>query len=50
MADLQIKYLIELIIGMIVFVAVVVFVGFYFKDNVINFFKNFGGGLISCLI
>ena len=50
MADTNSKYLIELIIGMIVFVTVVVSVGFYFKDQVFSFFKNLGGDFILGLI
>lgn len=41
--ELTIENLIKIIIGVLVFVAVVVGIYFFFKDYVIDFFKNFGG-------
>jgi len=37
------EQLIKIILGIIVFVAVVLGISFFFKDNVIGFFKNLGG-------
>ena len=43
MAELTIETLIKIIIGVIVFVAVVLGVYFAFKNNIFDFFKNMGG-------
>ena len=40
---LTIEQLIKIIIGVLVFVAVVIGVYLFFKNNVIDFFKNLGG-------
>lgn len=42
MAQLTIENLIKIIIGVLVFVAVVVGLYIFFKDYVIDFFKNIG--------
>ncbi|MFH1607552.1 MAG: hypothetical protein ABIA78_00280 [archaeon] len=48
--DLTIGQLIKIILGVLVVVAVAVGVGFFFKDTVIDFFKNLPTGkLILCL-
>lgn len=41
--ELTIENLIKIIIGIFVFVIVVLGVYFFFKDYVIDFFKNVGG-------
>ncbi len=41
--ELTIENLIKIIIGVLVFVVVVVGIYFFFKDYVIDFFKNMGG-------
>ncbi len=41
--ELTIGNLIKIIIGVLVFVSVVVGIYFFFKDYVIDFFKNIGG-------
>ena len=40
---LTIEQLIKIIIGILVFVAVVLGVYLFFKNNVLDFFKNVGG-------
>ena len=47
--ELTIGQLIKIILGVLVVVVVVVGVGFYFKENVIDFFKNLGGVIFSLL-
>ena len=51
---LTIEQLIKIILGILVFVAVVLGVYFFFKNYVIDFFKNIGGnetaGIILSLI
>ena len=42
MAELTIENLIKIIIGILVFVAVVVGLYFFFKNYVIDFFSNIG--------
>ena len=42
MSELTIGQLIKIIIGILVFVAVVIGVYFFFKDYVIGFFGNYG--------
>ena len=42
--ELTISNLIKIIIGALVFAIVVIGLYFFFKDYVIDFFKNFGGG------
>lgn len=44
MSELTIGQLIKIIIGAIVFVVVVVGIYFFFKNYVIDFFKNMAGG------
>lgn len=41
MAELTVSQLIKIILGILVFVAVVIGVYFFFKDKVINFFEGF---------
>ena len=41
--ELTIENLIKIVIGVLVFVIVVVGIYFFFKDYVIDFFKNLGG-------
>ncbi len=41
--ELTIENLIKIIIGVLVFVVVVLGIYFFFKDYVIDFFKNLGG-------
>lgn len=41
--ELTIGQLIKIILGVLVFVVVVVGLGYFFKDYVIDFFKNLGG-------
>ncbi len=41
MSDFTISNLMKLILGILVFVIVVVGVTFFFKNNFIDFFKNF---------
>lgn len=43
MSELTIGQLIKIILGVLVFVIVVAAVGFFFKNSVIDFFKNLGG-------
>lgn len=50
MAELTVEQLIKIIIGVLVFVAVVVGAYLFFKDTVISFFKNFVGGNETSLI
>lgn len=51
MGELTIGQLIKIIIGILVFVVVVFGVYLFFRDYVIDFFKNmFGGDLFLCLI
>ncbi|MBR9701424.1 hypothetical protein GOV13_00715 [Candidatus Pacearchaeota archaeon] len=44
MPELQISQLIKIILGVLVVVVVVGGLGFFFKDYVIDFFKNIGTG------
>ncbi len=48
--ELTIEQLIKIILGILVVVAVVVGVGIFFKDKVMDFFKNLPGGLILGLL
>ena len=41
--ELTIQNLIKIIIGVLVFVIVVLGIYFFFKEHVIDFFKNIGG-------
>ncbi|MFH1311188.1 MAG: hypothetical protein ABIH65_02175 [Nanoarchaeota archaeon] len=41
--ELTIENLIKIIIGVLVFIVVVLGIYFFFKDYVIDFFKNLGG-------
>ena len=43
MSELTIEQLIKIILGVLVFVAVVIGVYLFFKTQVISFFKGFGG-------
>lgn len=43
MAELTIENLIKIILGILVFVAVVTGVYLVFKNNILDFFKNLGG-------
>lgn len=43
MSELTIEQLIKIIIGVLVFVAVVIALYLFFKTQVIEFFKGFGG-------
>ena len=43
MGELTVEQLIKIIIGILVVVAVVVGVAFFFKNSIIDFFKNFAG-------
>jgi uncharacterized protein YxeA len=43
MSELTISELIKIIIGVLVFVAVVIALYFFFKNQVIDFFSGFGG-------
>ncbi|MDP3992051.1 MAG: hypothetical protein Q8P79_00915 [Nanoarchaeota archaeon] len=47
---LTIEQLIKIILGIFVFVAVVLGVYLFFKNNVIDFFKNLGGNETSNII
>jgi len=40
---MTIEQLIKLILGILVFVAVVIGLYLFFRDNIIDFFKNLGG-------
>jgi hypothetical protein len=40
--ELTINNLIKIIIGILVFVAVILGVSLFFKDNIFSFFKNLG--------
>jgi len=44
MSELQISQLIKIIIAVLVIVVVVVALGFFFKDKVLDFFRNLPGG------
>ena len=44
MAELAIGQLIKIILGVTVVVVVVLGIGLFFKNYVMDFFKNFGGG------
>jgi len=48
--ELTITNLIKIIIGVLVFVVVVVGIYFFFKDYVIDFFKNIGGNQTAEII
>ncbi|MEK6757709.1 MAG: hypothetical protein AABX88_01140 [Nanoarchaeota archaeon] len=48
--DLTSSQIIKIIIGILVFVVVVVGVYFFFKNYVIDFFKNWSGGETSELV
>lgn len=48
--ELTIGQLIKLIIGVFVFVIVVIGIYFFFRDTVIDFFKNIGGNETSEVI
>jgi len=48
--ELTIGNLIKIIIGVLVFVVVVVGIYFFFKDYVIDFFKNIGGNQTAEII
>ena len=50
MAELAIGQLIKIILGILVVVVVVIGLGFFFKDTVIDFFKNFAGGPIELVL
>ena len=43
MAQLTTSQLIKILLGIFVVVVVVIGIFFFFKDKVIDFFKNFGG-------
>jgi len=43
MSELTIEQLIKIILGVLVFVAVVIALYLFFKNQVIDFFKGFGG-------
>ena len=40
---LSIEQLIKIILGVLVFVAVVLGIYFFFRNNILDFFKNLGG-------
>ena len=42
--SMSIEQLIKIILGVLVVVAVVLALYFFFKEKVIDFFRNFGGG------
>jgi hypothetical protein len=48
--ELTIQNLIKIIIGVLVFVVVVLGIYFFFKDYVIDFFKNIGGNQTAEII
>ena len=48
--ELTIGNLIKIIIGVLVFVIVVLGIYFFFKDYVIDFFKNIGGNQTAEII
>jgi hypothetical protein len=48
--ELTISQLIKIIIGVLVFVVVVVGIYFFFKDSIIDFFKNLPGNESSEMI
>ena len=48
--NLTISQLIKIILGILVFVVVVLGVYFFFKEYVIDFFKNFGGNENSAFL
>jgi len=48
--ELTIGNLIKIIIGVLVFVVVVLGIYFFFKDYVIDFFKNIGGNQTAEII
>lgn len=43
MSELTIDQLIKIILGIVVFVVVLIALYFFFKNQVIDFFKGFGG-------
>jgi hypothetical protein len=50
MAELTITQLIKIILGILVVVAVVAGIGFFFKDYIIDFFKNLPSGKLILLL
>jgi len=48
--ELTIGQLVKIIIGVLVFVVVVVGIGLFFKNYVIDFFKNVGGSETSKIV
>ncbi len=48
--ELTITNLIKIIIGVLVFVIVIAGLSFFFKDYVIDFFKNIGGNQTAEII
>jgi len=48
--ELTIENLIKIIIGVLVFVVVVLGIYFFFRDYVIDFFKNIGGNQTAEII
>jgi len=48
--ELTIQNLIKIIIGVLVFVVVVLGIYFFFRDYVIDFFKNIGGNQTAKII
>jgi len=50
MSELTIEQLIKIILGVLVFVAVVIALYFFFKNQVIDFFKGFGGNATQAFL
>jgi uncharacterized protein YxeA len=50
MADLAIGQLIKIILGVTVVVIVVIGVGLFFKNNLMDFFRNFTGGSTDLIL
>lgn len=50
MSELTIGQLIKIILGVLVFVVVIGGVAYFFKNSVIDFFKNLGGNSTAGLV
>ena len=47
MTELTTEQLIKIILGVLVFVAVVLGIYLFFKENILDFFKNLGGNEVK---
>ena len=48
--ELTIEQLIKIILGILVVVAVIIGVGIFFKNQIMDFFKNMPGGFVLGLL